>query len=575
MPRVQQYEPNQVEIRLPNTERASRPGDTGLNTLAQGVNNLGAGFEQMNQRFDETAAEEALQKFEREKNKIFFEPETGYFNTQGRNAFESADTTANQLLKLKDKYSEELSSEQARNMFSRAADVHITRGQADIMRHSSKGFDAWELSTIKAGVENAIESGAAYWNDEDSLNLQHELGRGSVMDAAKREGIGAEATNERLQNFDSAFASAAVGAALQHGSGKAQELLTKHEKWLEEPDKIKLEGQIAAKKKAEHDAYISAEAVNKATVLVNRYSQREDVLTEIDKISDPELRRKAYSEAMYLFNQKNTAAKEAEADAFEAAENFVQSGGSVDQFIAQNEEMAARMTEAQINGLRRGKGVVTDHVKLSNLLLLSDEKLAKIHPVDHFQSLSPTDRNKLTNAVRAAREAVNDPSGSGSLSNKDKIETRIGQSHTAQMTLRAAELFGPESGWDSDTRAKVNAYYQLITEQARFKQSQKEDGILTTDEFDEVISKVSRKWVQERKYLSDPTYDITNLTADEMINIPRFLRENGMPVDTESMIRAKKEVPKVVEYLKKKQAAGEIYMITDQMIIKAWQQASQ
>lgn len=573
MPRVQQYEPNQVETRLPNTERASRPGDTGLNTLAQGVNNLGAGLEQMNQRFDETAAEEALQKFEREKNKIFFEPETGYFNTQGRNAFESADATANQLLKLKDKYSEELSSEQARNLFSKAADVHITRGQADIMRHSSKGFDAWELSTIKAGVENAIESGAAYWNDEDSLKLQHELGRGSVMDAAQREGIGAEATNERLQNFDSAFASAAVGAALQHGSGKAQELLTKHEKWLEEPDKIKLEDQIAAKKKAEHEAYISAEAVNKATVLVNRYSQREDVLTEIDKITDPALRKKAYSEAMYLFNQRHTAIKEAEAEALTAAEDFVQRGGSIDQFIAQNDEMAARLNQTQINQIRAGKGVITDQVKLVNLLGMDDEDLAKVDPVDHFTYLSPTDRMVLQRAVKTAKNAVNDPSGGDGLSDKDKIETRIGQSHTAQMKVRAAQLFGPEKDWDNDTRAKVNAYYQLVTEQARFKQSQKEDGILTTDEFDELISKVTGKWVQERDWLPDPTYDITNLTAKEIISIPRFLRQNGMPVDTETMIKAKQEVPKVVEYLKK-QFKGKEHLITDQMIIEAWQQAS-
>ena len=135
--------------------------------LGQGISKFAASMQAMQQRVNTTAAEEQLVKFSKAKNDLFFNPESGYFNTRGRQAYDEAKPFTQQIEELQRVYSDELSNTEARNMFVRASDSQVVSARSDVMRHASTQFDAWERATIGSRIEDATENGALYWNDPD------------------------------------------------------------------------------------------------------------------------------------------------------------------------------------------------------------------------------------------------------------------------------------------------------------------------------------------------------------------------------------------------------------------------
>ncbi|MCP5058046.1 MAG: hypothetical protein GY937_15175, partial [bacterium] len=228
--------------------------------MVGGVVDIAEAALNIKQRIDTTAAEEALVQFERDKNELFFNPESGYFNTQGRDAYDGAPGTNSVLDDLKKRYSDPLGVN-ARVMFDRAADAHLTKSKADIGRHASKGLDAWEVATAQAQIENTIENASLYWNQPDNLRVQSAIGRQSVLDTAQREGVGPKATAERLQTYESSFAKAAVIAATMSSAAEGQDLFDTHSDKLEGPDRVKLENAITVKRDAEKTQADAQQAV--------------------------------------------------------------------------------------------------------------------------------------------------------------------------------------------------------------------------------------------------------------------------------------------------------------------------
>ena len=95
--------------------------------------------------------------------------------------------------------------------------------------------------------------------------MQNALGRQAVIDAAEIEGIGAEATNERLQTYDSSFAKSTINAAVSNSSAEGQASLDKYGDRLEGHDRIKIEKMIASKTQAEKTKADSQQAIVRHT----------------------------------------------------------------------------------------------------------------------------------------------------------------------------------------------------------------------------------------------------------------------------------------------------------------------
>lgn len=541
MPRVAQYQPDQALTEVVSQHRTSAGAGNAVFQsniqAAQSLADVGKAAVGMKDRIDTTSAEEALVQFERDKNSLFFNPENGYFNSQGRDAFGAASSAIQALEDLKKKYGESLNSSNSKLMFDRAADAHITKGRADIGRHASRGFQAWENATAKAQVENTIENASLYWNQPDQIRVQNALGRQAVIDTAKREGIGAEATAERLQTFDSSFARAAIDAATASSAASGQEALDEYGDKLEGSDKVKMEKTVVAKAKAEKTQADARQAVVVGTRLVDTFDDRESIRKQVNTIEDPDLRKKTMTEAMRQFNLKKQAENEAQSESFERAESHIIEGGSAETFKAEDPEGWDRLSVEQKRSIESGKAVITDWNVYSELMTMPREQLAKVNPVEHFDKMAPAERNKLIAAVKSAN---------GTGSSREKIDHQVGRTRTSQTTAAIEQVLGKKSKWTEDHRVKANAFYSLLDEEVAFRESQQE-GSLTSEQFTGVLSDLTRKVTIERTFagidilVPDVEQDVTDIPPENLRVLSKFLRDNGIPVTADNLAKAQRQ----------------------------------
>jgi len=530
--KVVTYGGNQVQTQTAAQPLASADTPRGAfgEGIAQGVGQLGDAMQQMGQRIATTEAEEALVKFERDKNDMLFNPEKGYFNTQGRNAFDGADPTVKSIEELKTKYSDSL-SQNARILFDKTAENHVTRTKAEISRHASQGLKAWEVSTLEAQVENTIESAALYWNDENAVRLQNTLGRQAITDAANMQGLSAEALNERLQTYDSSFARAAVEAATMNSSAKGKELLDKFDKRLEGQDKVKLQSMIATKTASEKTKADASYALIKSRQLVDQYDDLGSLVAEVDKIQDPELRDKVMSETKHQFNLKKQIQSEARTQAYENAEAHILNGGSAESFQSQNPDEWLRLSPKQQGLIKSGKANSTDWSVFSDLMTMPKDKLANIDPNDYADKLAPAERGKLITAVKTAK---------GGSAGKD--DSQVGRTRIAETTAAVDQLFGPATKRNNETKEKANAFYSLLDSEVNYREQVK-GGKLTSEEYTNVLNGFTRKTVVDG-LIFDSTKTLKDVPAEDVGALSKFLRDNNVPVTSDNLLKAYQQATK-------------------------------
>lgn len=533
MPRIQQYGEQRVRRDIVSQPVAQdAPAAAFGAPIAQGVVNLALAGVEVKQRIDTTAAEEALVQFERDKNDVFFNPDDGYFNTQGRNAYENS-VSANQALDdLKSRYGEDL-NEQSKFMFDKSADAHIARSRVDIDRHASRGLKSWEIATIESQVENSIENASFFWADPDRLKVQNVIGRQAVIDSSEMLGIGPEATAEKLQTFESSFARASVDAAIQSSAAEGLTAMEDYGDKLEGPDKVKLDKLIERKTAVEKTQTDARAAVLTATRLVDQFDNRKEIIEEIDKIEDTELRKKTKAETMNQFNRKKQAESEARGASFEDAETHILEGGSAESFKASDPDGWENLSTKQQRKLESGVLADTDWNVFSDLMLLPKSELSKVDPTEHFDKLAKSERSKLISAVKSA-------GGTGSA--RDKVDHQVGRTRNAQTTSAAEQLFGKKSKWKNKKLDRVNGFYSLLDEEIAFRESEK-GAKLTSEEFTNVLSGLTREVVQEG-FIFDTELDLNDIPTDDIPVLSKFLRENNVPVTSDNLIKAFKQASK-------------------------------
>ena len=293
MPTVPTYNTPQVQTQVQKGPRASGnvPADAFSNPMIEGGAQLAQGFAEYQQKANTAAAEEAAVKFERDKNDLFFNPNSGYFNTQGRDAYENAGEVRKRLEELKKKYSADLKSPQAQQAFDKVATAHITRGVVDIDRHAAKGADAWENASMEASVENTIENAMFYYNDTQRFQTQRMLGQAAVIESAQKQGLSADAVNERVQTYNSSFYFAGIDAASRKSADEAEGILNKYRSQMEAPDVLKAEDIIGKRRKAEKTASVSGMAVIEANRILDQNDDRKGIDAAIREIEDPDLQK--------------------------------------------------------------------------------------------------------------------------------------------------------------------------------------------------------------------------------------------------------------------------------------------
>ena len=413
MPKIQEYGPSRVTSQnVPQPRAQSVPSGAFGYAIGEGLGNLAAGLQDFAERRDVTAAEDALVNFEREKNKLFFDPQSGYFNSQGRAAYDGAKGINTQLDDLRKRYVEGLETDGSRRAFDKVAQQHVTRGRSDIMQHATKGLNAWEVATLNASVENTIENASLYYNQPEELKVQHELGRQAVIDAAKREGIDGEALGERLQTYTSGFYASAVATSIDKGYAQGKAALDKARdgKQLEGPDLRKLEKALEAKRKSEETESNAATAITMYRDIYNKAADQTEAMEMVEKIQDPKLYKAVRNELRTRYAQDKQDQTVVAAAAWDEAEDHVYMGGNALTFQFENPELYERLSPSQKAKLETGELTVTDPMVMTNIRMMSLDQLKRLDLSQYSQSLSLADRKVIQKMKDDALEGKFDAS---------------------------------------------------------------------------------------------------------------------------------------------------------------------
>lgn len=533
MPKIAQYDPDQVRSQVVQQPKAPGAHPSAFRTdVSSGLLDIAQAGIDLKKRVDTTSAEEALVKFEREKNNVFFSPDTGYFNTMGRNAYDASASASKALDDLKTKYGDALSP-QAKAMFDRAADAHITRGRVDITRHSAKGLKSWEVATIDSQVENTLESASLYWNDPDRLRVQNALGRQAVIDSADMSGVGAETKAENLQTYEAAFAGMVISSATASSSTSGEEAMGRYGSGLEGPDKIKLDAAIASKANTEKTQEDAATAVLTASKLNDQYDSRSDIIAEVNGIKDADLRKKTMTESMAQFNQNKLADKEQEKEYYDNVIALVNEGKSPHEIQAIDPDAWLGMSDSQRNNILVGRHMITDQVLFAQLRSLPVKKKAELNAVEYADRLKPTDLQKLTSEIESAK--------------KGKPGSRV-RALSSKSIAAAEGAYGKKSKWTTKSgghtkRGEQANEFLADLQDAIDDRAQELDRNLTPSEEDEIISEFTRQIVVERSALgfdilaSDIEIDLSNAPPTDVRLLNRII-DSTPTIDLNDLVSA-------------------------------------
>src|SRR5690625_2688457 len=103
------------------------------------LKNVSQSLQNYYQKSSAATARDALNRFRDQRNRILFDPDNGYYNTQGRNAYDSADSTVQSIIYAKESLAGEIHSSLAERQFHNAADHLVDRATKNIQEHASKG----------------------------------------------------------------------------------------------------------------------------------------------------------------------------------------------------------------------------------------------------------------------------------------------------------------------------------------------------------------------------------------------------------------------------------------------------
>ena len=468
-------------------------------------------FADVKNRMNTTAAEEAAVGFERDKNALFFNPENGYFNTQGRNAFDGAEGVNASLAALRKQYAEGLESPDAKRMFNKVANAHITRAGTDIMRHASKGAQAWEVATIESQVENSVENASLYHNQPDKMRVQRALGRQAVLKAAQMQGITGEPLNERLQNYESTFATAAISSATAVSADDGQQMLDDMIKRVEGPDIVRLQKAIASKTKQEKTQKDAQLSILMAESAVEEFDTITEALLVTENVDDPVFKKKLTGEIKSQWSTKKRAEKADSDAAYNAAVGEVNRGVSATAIAATDPVMWEAMTSLQRNNILSGKHMLTDQVLFNELMSKPTAVMKDLDVNDYSGQLKQADMEKLQRSIKSAQKGQ-------SISTVQSLSTKT--------NAVAENFFGKKSSWRNRSGLtvkgkKANALMTFVQSTVQDAEELK-GGRLTPREIDETMADITRKIVLERSAFGfdllapDTEIDLTNTPPNEV-----------------------------------------------------------
>jgi hypothetical protein len=227
MPRVQNYDGQQVRQQpLPNARLTAAPSIEGAGAVGNQIARIGAQmYADEMQKQDEVAVLEADRKLSEWENKRLYDPQNGALARRGKDAFGLPDEVNKDLDAFLGEVRGSLSNDRQRAAFERRAIARKRDVSTTLSRHVFGEIRKHDDAETENYLANARQAAVANFQDPARVELEIERQSAAISDFARRNGMGAEYTKQKIAQatsdthvgvIDRMLANGADGAAKQY-----------------------------------------------------------------------------------------------------------------------------------------------------------------------------------------------------------------------------------------------------------------------------------------------------------------------------------------------------------------------
>jgi hypothetical protein len=428
MIKIPQYR-SQVESQVVKTGRAPNLPAAAFDTGAQDLLRLGGqaaqvGF-QMHERAQTQKAKQALLGYESELDELSFNRNDGYFYTRGQNAFEGADGVRKSAAQLREKWAKGLDGT-ALERFNEASGAHQNRFDRDVMRHSSKNLQAWELANYEAEAENSIQNagnsllsaaGLYHKNGQtdnlgkkipNPLTVEEKRGEAAVISAGRHQGKSNSVIMEDVERFRSKFYKNAIVSAIENDINAGKEAYEKWKDNLQPEDRSSVLYKLSRttkKNSARIDKEVSAlSSQNAANIYVQDGGDMDAGLEHLVKMRDKgDLTASQYKSAV---SQYRTSVKNIQTDALASVRDMINEGESLEYIKAQPDyDLLSSKAKTQLD---EGKLNKSNPMAVNEMLRKHPTEIVNIDVAELTASgaFDPADIKRIEEGIDKAKKGL-------------------------------------------------------------------------------------------------------------------------------------------------------------------------
>lgn len=392
----------------PKVQSSAGPSNLGINTTQapQGGFNgeaatnqlLDAGqklFQKAQADADQVAAMEADKKLTELQTKLLYEPGSGAFNKRGKDAFGSVETVNDELEKARASIDAGLTTDRQKKAFNQSYQQNYDQINRQLNQHVAVEIQKYDSAETESYVSNLRNLAIANPYDTDNLTIIKEKQARAIYDHANRNGMPAEWAQQKLTEAVSTTNLAVLNQQVAGGDDLAAEQYFKDNK-----ETFFGDDQIRATRIVEEGSTLG-KSMREGDRIFQSTGSLTQAMSMAKEIENPKVRQATESRLGHLFSQKKQAQQDFEERTNIGATNFIDSGGTWQDYARQNPGRWAQLPSSNKNaimGYRQGGAPETDFVKYYDLKTLAannPEQFKKIDLSKTFAFLANGERKEM------------------------------------------------------------------------------------------------------------------------------------------------------------------------------------
>ena len=204
--------------------------------MAQGVPEVADAISEQVALDNEAVAKAADTRLGEIEQKLLFDPQHGYLNTQGQQAVEHATAVLDAYGKAQQREVEAQAYDDQRQMLERLAQRRLATFSEQVERHSSAERQRWHDTASDRRIALMQDDAGFHWSDNALLRRALGTVRAEVQDKAERHGWDSPLTEAALSRQTSRTLVSAIEAAVERNPDRAHSLRTRYDKHIEAAD---------------------------------------------------------------------------------------------------------------------------------------------------------------------------------------------------------------------------------------------------------------------------------------------------------------------------------------------------